>query len=141
MSIFEPSRSPWTGRMLSVLRIVAGLMFITFGTLKLFGFPPPPPGMPPIALMSELGIAAILETFGGLLILIGLFTRPVSFLLAGEMAVAYFQGHFPQSVFPTTNMGVPAILYCFIYLYFVFAGAGPWSVDAMIARSRSGNTS
>lgn len=141
MSIFEPSRSPWTGRMLSVLRIVAGLMFITFGTLKLFGFPPPPPGMPPIAPMSELGIAAILETFGGLLILIGLFTRPVSFLLAGEMAVAYFQGHFPQSVFPTTNMGVPAILYCFIYLYFVFAGAGPWSVDAMIARSRSGNTS
>lgn len=141
MSIFEPSRSPWTGRMLSVLRIVAGLMFITFGTLKLFGFPPPPPGMPPIALMSELGIAAILETFGGLLILIGLFTRPVSFLLAGEMAVAYFQGHFPQSFWPTTNMGIPAILYCFIFLYFVFSGAGAWSVDALIARSRSGNTS
>lgn len=138
MSIFEPSRSPWTGRMLSILRIVAGLMFVTFGTMKLLGFPPPPPGMPPISLMSELGLAGSLETFGGVLILIGLFTRPVSFVLAGEMAVAYFQGHFPQSFFPTTNMGTPAILYCFIFLYFVFAGAGPWSIDAMIARSKGG---
>ena len=139
MSIFEPSRSPWTGRMLSVLRIVAGLVYLSVGTMKLFGFPPPPPGMPPFGLMSELGISAILDTFGGLLILLGLFTRPVAFLLAGEMAVAYFHGHFPQSVWPTTNMGIPAILYCFIYLYFVFAGAGPWSVDAMIARSKGGN--
>jgi putative oxidoreductase len=105
--------------------------------MKLFGFPPPPPGMPPFALTSLLGISAILDTFGGLLILLGLLTRPVAFVLAGEMAVAYFSGHFPQSFWPTTNMGIPAILYCFIYLYFVFAGAGPWSVDAMIARSKS----
>jgi putative oxidoreductase len=139
MSIFEPSRSPWTGRMLSILRIVAGLVFISVGTMKLFGFPPMPPGMPPIALMSELGAAGILDTFGGLLIMLGLFTRPVAFVLAGEMAVAYFQAHFPQSFWPTTNMGIPAILYCFIFLYFVFAGAGPWSVDAMIARSKGGN--
>lgn len=139
MSIFEPSRSPWTGRMLSILRIVAGAVYITFGTMKLFNYPPMPAGMPPIQLMSQLGLAGTLEVVGGLLILIGLFTRPVSFVLAGEMAVAYFQGHFPQSFFPSVNMGTPAILYCFIFLYMVFAGAGPWSVDAMIARSKSGN--
>jgi len=137
MSIFEPSRSPWTGRMLSILRIVAGLVFLSVGTMKLLGFPPPPPGMPPFGLMSVLGVSAILDTFGGLLILLGLLTRPVAFVLAGEMAVAYFSGHFPHSFWPTTNMGIPAILYCFIYLYLVFAGAGPWSVDAMIARSKS----
>ena len=137
MSIFEPSRSPWTGRMLSILRIVAGLVYLSVGTMKLFGFPPPPPGMPPFGLTSVLGVSAILDTFGGLLILLGLLTRPVAFVLAGEMAVAYFYGHFPHSFWPTTNMGMPAILYCFIFLYFVFAGAGPWSVDAMIARSKS----
>ena len=139
MSIFEPSRSPWTGRMLSVLRIVGALVYISIGTMKLFGFPPPPPGMPPFGLLSLLGISGILDTFGGLLILLGLFTRPVSFLLAGEMAVAYFQSHLPLSFWPSTNLGAPAILYCFIYLYFVFAGAGPWSVDAMIARKKAGN--
>jgi putative oxidoreductase len=138
MSIFEPAPPPWPSRMLSVLRIVSGVVFISVGTMKLFGFPPPPPGMPPIALLSELGLAGILETVGGTAFLLGLFTRPLAFVLSGEMAVAYFQGHFPHSVFPTTNMGIPAILYCFIFLYFVFAGAGVWSVDAMIARSRSG---
>lgn len=140
MSIFEASRSPWTGRMLSLLRIVAGTVFVTFGTMKLLGFPPPPQGMPPITLMSQMGLAGILELVGGALIVLGLFTRPVSFVLAGEMAVAYFQGHYPQSFWPTTNMGTPAILYCFIFLYFVFSGAGPWSVDAMIARSKGGRT-
>jgi putative oxidoreductase len=139
MSIFEPSRSPWTGRMLSLLRIVSGTVFVTFGTMKLFNYPPMPTGMPPIQLMSQLGLAGTLEVVGGALILIGLLTRPVSFVLAGEMAVAYFQGHFPQSFFPSVNNGTPAILYCFIFLYLVFAGAGPWSVDAMIARSKSGN--
>lgn len=125
--------------MLSILRIVAGTVFITFGTMKLFNFPPLPAGMPPIPLMSQLGLAGTLESIGGLLIIIGLFTRPVAFVLAGEMAVAYFQGHYPKSFWPTTNMGTPAILYCFIFLYFVFAGAGPWSVDAMIARSKGGS--
>jgi putative oxidoreductase len=138
MSIFEPSPSPWTGRMLSILRIVAGSVFFTHGTQKLFGIPPLPQGMPPIEWMSQAGIAGILEVFGGLLIILGLFTRPVSFVLAGEMAVAYFQVHFPQSFWPSVNGGEPAILYCFIFLYFVFAGAGPWSIDAMIARSRAG---
>jgi putative oxidoreductase len=140
MSIFEPSRSPWRGRMLSVLRIVCGAVFISFGTMKLFNYPPLPQGMPPISLMSQMGLAGTLEVVGGLLILIGLLTRPVSFVLAGEMAVAYFQGHFPQSFWPSVNMGSPAILFCFIYLYLAFAGAGPWSVDAMIARSKGGST-
>jgi putative oxidoreductase len=126
--------------MLSILRIVAGTVFITFGTMKLFNFPPLPQGMPPIALITQLGLAGVLETVGGLLLILGLLTRPVSFVLAGEMAVAYFQGHFPRSFWPTTNMGTPAILYCFIFLYFVFAGAGPWSLDAMIARSKGGST-
>jgi putative oxidoreductase len=138
MSIFEPSRSPWTRRMLSILRIVAALVYMSVGTMKLFGFPPPPPGMPPFGLMSMLGISGILDTFGGLLILLGLLTRPVAFVLAGEMAVAYFHGHYPMSFWPTTNMGIPAILYCFFYLYLMFAGAGPWSLDAMIARSKGG---
>ena len=139
MSIFEPSRSPWTGRMLSILRIVSGLVFITFGTMKLFNYPPMPQGMPPIPLMSQMGLAGVLEVFGGLLIVLGLLTRPVAFILSGEMAVAYFQGHYPQSFWPSVNMGTPAILYCFVFLYFVFAGAGPWSLDAMIARSKGGN--
>jgi putative oxidoreductase len=95
--------------------------------------------MPPIQLMSQLGLAGTLEFIGGSLMLIGLFTRPVAFLLSGEMAVAYFQGHYPQSFWPTTNMGTPAILYCFLFLYFVFAGAGTWSADAVIARSKGGN--
>ena len=139
MSIFEPSRSPWTGRMLSILRIVAALVFITFGTMKVFNYPPLPQGMPPIPLMSQAGFAGILEIVGGTLLVLGLFTRPVSFILSGEMAVAYFQGHYPMSFWPSINQGTPAILYCFIFLYFVFAGAGPWSLDAMIARSKGGN--
>ena len=139
MSIFEPSRSPWTGRMLSILRIVAGLVFITFGTMKLFDYPPLPQGTPPITLMSQAGLAGILEVVGGPLIVLGLLTRPVSFILSGEMAVAYFQGHYPMSFWPPINQGTPAILYCFIFLYFVFAGAGPWSLDAMIARRKAAN--
>lgn len=141
MSIFEPAPPPWTSRILSVLRIVAGLVFLMAGTMKLFGFPPPPSGMPamptiPGVPMWEMELAGILETFGGAAILLGLFTRPVAFLLAGEMAVAYFQVQFPLSVFPTSNGGVPTVLFCFIFLYFVFAGGGAWSLDAMIARSK-----
>lgn len=122
--------------MLSVLRIVSGVVFITFGTMKLFNIPPMPPGVPPFDLMSQMGIAGILETFGGLAFVFSIYTRPIAFILSGEMAVAYFQGHFPQSFWPTANMGVPAILYCFIFLYFVFSGAGVWSIDAVLARSK-----
>src|SRR6266545_4237670 len=115
MSIFEAS--PWATRMLGVFRIVAGLVFVSAGTTKLFGYPPSPVPLPPIHLMSQMGIGGILEAFGGLAIVLGLFTRPVAFVLAGEMAVAYFQFHFPQSFFPTVNNGIPAVLYCFLFLY------------------------
>jgi putative oxidoreductase len=130
--IFEPS--PLSRRMLGVLRIVAGLVFITYGTMKLIGYPPSPQPMPAFDLMSEHGIAGMLETFGGMAILIGLLTRPVAFILAGEMAVAYFQVHFPRSPFPSINQGTPAVLFCFLFLYLAFAGAGAWSVDALIAQ-------
>jgi putative oxidoreductase len=136
MSIFEPAPPPWPSRMLSVFRIVAGLIFMSAGTAILFGCPPSPMPMPPTPLMSQLGLGAILEIVGGLAIVLGVFTRPVAFVLAGEMAVAYFQFHFPSSFWPTTNNGVPAVLYCFLFLYLTFAGAGTWSIDAMIARSK-----
>jgi len=142
MSIFEPAPPPWPGRMLAVLRIVAGVVFISFGTMKMFGFPPPPPNvMPPFNVFSQIGLAAILEVFGGTAIVLGVFTRPVAFVLAGEMAVAYFQFHFPTSVYPPVNMGTPAILYCFIFLYLVAAGPGAWSVDGVIARGRESRLS
>lgn len=121
----------WAPQLRSVLRIVAASIFIVSGTMKLFAFPA---GIPPdggtVELMSQIGIGAILELFGGALLLVGLFTRPVAFVLSGEMAVAYFQFHFPQNFWPTINGGIPAILYCFIWLYFSAAGAGPWSLDA-----------
>ena len=137
MSIFEPSSSAWTSRMQSILRIIAGLMFIFAGTMKVFNYPPMPPEQPPVELMSQVGIGGLMEVIGGALFAIGLFTRPVSFILAGEMAVAYFQFHAPSHFLPTVNQGVPAVLYCFIFLYYMFAGAGVWSVDALIARRRS----
>ena len=122
--------SSWGPYLQSVLRIVAAFMFILAGTTKLFAFPA---GVPPdggtIPLMSQIGLGAILEAFGGGLLLVGLFTRPVAFLLAGEMAVAYFQFHAQQGFWPTMNGGVPAVLYCFIWLYFSAGGAGPWSLD------------
>lgn len=135
--IFEPSPSPWTGRMLAVFRIVAGLIFISAGTMKVFGYPPGPPDMPPFDPLTQVGFGALLEVVGGLAIVLGLLTRPVAFVLAGEMAVAYWQFHAPASIFPTVNQGIPAILYCFLFLYLTFAGAGPWSLDALLARSRA----
>jgi putative oxidoreductase len=121
--------------MLSVLRIVVGLSYMMHGTQKLFAFPTAIPGLV-FDPMTQLGVAGILETFGGFAILLGLFTRPIALLLAGEMAVAYFTAHFPKSIHPLVNQGEPAVLYCFIYLYLMFAGAGPWSIDAMISRSK-----
>lgn len=124
-----------TPYMQSLLRIAASLMFILAGTMKLFAFPM---GMPPdnstANLFTQVGIGGILEAFGGALLLVGLFTRPVAFILAGEMAVAYFQFHAPQGFWPTMNGGVAAILYCFIWLYFSAAGAGPWSIDSILRK-------
>ena len=131
----------WSGfapELRSVLRIVAALMFLQAGTMKLFGWPIGMPGGATAPLMSQVGIGALLEAVGGFLLLIGLFTRPVAFVLAGEMAVAYFQFHFPQGFWPIVNQGQPAVLYCFIWLYFSAAGAGPWSVDASRGSGRGG---
>jgi putative oxidoreductase len=124
----------WAPRTLSVLRIMTGLLFLEHGTQKLLGFPPSDHSAP--ALLSLIGVQGVLELIGGFLILIGLFTRPVAFILAGDMAVAYFMAHAPKSFFPTLNGGQLAILFCFVFLYFVFAGAGPWSADAQLPRSR-----
>jgi putative oxidoreductase len=114
-----------------VLRIVAALLFMLAGAMKLFGFPA---GMPPdgstARLLSEAGFGGVLEVFGGAFVLVGLCTRPVAFVLSGEMAVAYFQFHFPQGFWPVMNGGSPAALFCFVWLYFSAAGAGPWSLDA-----------
>jgi putative oxidoreductase len=125
----------WAPRILSVLRIITGLLFIEHGTMKLFNFPPSDMFAGGIELVSLTGLAAILELVGGALIVLGLFTRPVAFILSGEMAVAYFMAHAPSSFFPTINGGESAILFCFIFLYLACAGAGPWSVDA--ARSKA----
>jgi putative oxidoreductase len=126
--------------MLSVLRIVSALLFMQHGAQKLFGFPPSGTPVPsaPFALFSQTGIAGVLEFFGGLLLLVGLLTRPVAFILSGEMAVAYFKSHAPRGVFPILNRGELAALFCFLFLYFVFAGGGRWSLDALLVRRRSG---
>jgi putative oxidoreductase len=126
----------WAPQLLSLFRIVTAFLFMQVGTAKLFAFPGaimPGGGTAPVASLA--GIAGILEAFGGALILAGLFTRPVAFLLSGEMAVAYFYGHAAQSFWPILNQGAPAALYAFLFLYLSAAGAGPWSLDALRPRS------
>jgi putative oxidoreductase len=112
---------------LAALRIIAALLFIAHGTSKLFGWPSA--GMQP-PLMSLFGLAAIIEVVGGVLLVLGLFTRIVAFILAGEMAVAYFMAHSPKDFFPINNGGEAAVLFCFVFLYLIFSGPGAWSVDA-----------
>ncbi len=120
--------------MLSVVRIVAALIFMAHGTQKILGFPASDMN-PPIFTMF--GIAGLLELVGGALLVIGLFTRPVAFVMSGLMAFAYFIAHAPQSFFPALNGGDAAILYCFFFLYLVFSGPGPISVDALRSRPNS----
>ena len=117
----------WAPRALAVLRIVAALIFMEHGTQKLFGFPPSDRPQPELFSLS--GLAGVLEFFGGIMLVLGLFTRPVAFILSGEMAVAYWMAHAPQSFFPVLNGGDAAILYCFVFLYLVAAGPGAWSLD------------
>ncbi|KKB11205.1 DoxX family protein [Devosia geojensis] len=117
--------SAYAPQALAVLRIVTALLFIEHGTQKFFGFPAPFP----VPLDAMLTVAGVLELVGGILILVGFFTRPVAFVLSGFMAVAYWMGHAPMGFWPIVNMGEGAILYCFIFLYFVFAGPGAWSVN------------
>jgi putative oxidoreductase len=125
----ENNLNPWAPKVLSILRIVAALLFVEHGAMKLFGFPQPM-GMP-IEIFSIFGIAGILEFFGGLILAVGLFSRLVAFILSGEMAFAYFMEHLPKSFYPAINMGDGAILFCFIFFYIAFAGPGPWSIDAL----------
>lgn len=132
----RPIETIWGPRMLSVLRIMAALLFLAHGTQKLLGFPASG-GMPDPFTMGW--IAGVLELVGGTLLVVGLFTRPVAFVLSGMMAVAYFIAHAPQSFFPVLNGGDAAILFCFVFLYLVFAGPGPWSIDARRNTSAHGN--
>lgn len=113
---------------LAALRIMAALLFIEHGTQKLLGFPPPANGTLPDA-FTLAWVAGVLEAVGGLLLLLGLFTRPVAFVLSGQMAVAYFMAHAPWNFYPALNGGDAAILFCFIFLYLVFAGPGALSLD------------
>lgn len=117
----------WAPRVLSILRIVAALIFFEHGTQKLLGFPP---ADSETAFLSLSWVAGAFELVGGLFLILGLFTRPVAFILSGMMAVAYWLVHAPQSFFPVQNGGNAAILYCFVFLYLAFAGGGPWSLDA-----------
>ena len=130
--------SAWTPKLLSVLRIMAAFLFIQYGTTKLFAWP----GAvmlngATVQVASLIGVAAVLETFGGLLLLAGLFTRPVAFLFAGEMAAAYFMGHARRGFWPVLNQGVSAVLFCFVWLYISAAGPGPWSLDALMRRTEA----
>jgi putative oxidoreductase len=125
--------------MLSILRIVVGLLFLEHGTSKVLGFPagpmhPAAPHAMPHYLQVLADISGPMELIGGALIALGLLTRPVAFLLSGEMAVAYFTAHFPRGFYPLVNQGEAAVLYCFVFLYFVFSGPGVVSIDAMLRR-------
>ena len=136
MFLFRAASPLWQSRMLSVLRIFAGALLFFHGTQKMFGYPPGQSGATPYVLLSLNGVAGILETFGGPLLVLGLLTRPVAFLLSGEMAVAYFKAHAPRGFLPIVNRGELAGILSIIYLYLVFAGAGVWSLDHLIARRR-----
>jgi len=122
-----PIPPQWTPYLHGVLRIVVALLFITHGTQKLFGVPEGPMGTVPLA--SKLGVAAVLEIVGGLAALLGLWLRPIAFLLSGEMAFAYFTAHAPRAFWPLLNGGEPAVLYCFIWFFFAAAGPGALSVE------------
>jgi putative oxidoreductase len=123
----NPLIAEWTPRLLSIVRIVVALLFMQHGLQKLFGLLAGP-FQPPM--FSLLWFAAIIELLGGVLLLVGLFSRVAAFIMSGEMAVAYFMVHFPKSFFPAINGGDAAVLFCFVFLYLAAAGPGPWSIDA-----------
>jgi putative oxidoreductase len=124
----------WSPQLLSVLRVVAALLYLLHGTQKLFAIPPSAPGAT-VELASRLGAAGVIEVVGGLLILLGLFTRPAAFICSGEMAFAYFLAHAPRGPLPIGNGGEVPVLYCFIFLYLAAAGGGAWSLDALRSRA------
>ncbi len=122
-----------------LLRVTAGFLFLEHGGQKLFGWFGGVGGHPgmTVPLLSRMGLAGTIEFFGGVLVLLGLLTRPAAFVMAGEMAVAYFTVHFKMGFWPIINKGEPAILYCFIFLFFAAHGGGPWSLDALLFRRRA----
>ncbi|MDP2036369.1 MAG: DoxX family protein [Ignavibacteria bacterium] len=120
----------------SLLRITSAFMFIQSGTMKLFSFPIGMPEGVTAGLFSQIWIGGVLELVGGALLLLGLYARPVAFILSGEMAVAYFQFHAQQNFWQIINGGIPAVLYCFIWLYFSATGSGPWSVDSLLLKRK-----
>ncbi|HJU21967.1 MAG TPA: DoxX family protein [Casimicrobiaceae bacterium] len=129
MRISDSFVDAWSGRVLSILRIIVAFLFMTHGMGKLFAFPIPAPNR--FHLASLIGVAGLLEFFGGVLLLIGLFTRPVAFILSGEMAFAYFLAHAPHGFWPIINHGELAVVYCFVFLYLAVAGGGVYSLDAL----------
>jgi putative oxidoreductase len=126
--------APWTPQLLSVLRIVSGLLLLQFGTAKILKFPAHE-YFQSVEIASLYGIAGLIELAGGALLVAGLFTRLVAFILAGEMAFAYFLDHAPHSFFPIVNDGTLAVLFCFVFLYLAAAGPGAWSIDSYLARA------
>ena len=132
MSDIGSSWSKWSPALLSLLRIVVAFLFMEHGMMKLFGYPGA--GDHKVELMSLMGLAGVLETFGGALILLGLFTRPIAFILSGEMAFAYFMVHVKGGFWPLLNQGEAAVFYCFVFLYFSAAGGGPYSLDRMLRK-------
>jgi putative oxidoreductase len=135
MSSFEAFCARWSPQVLSILRIMIGLLYMEHGTSKYLGLPASQTtGVNPMTLS---GIGGMLELVGGALIVVGLFTRPVAFLLSGEMAVAYFVAHAPRGFFPLTNGGELAIVYCFVFLYLACAGGGAWSIDHLRGRGEA----
>ena len=124
----------WRPQFLSILRIVTALLFIVHGTSKILGIPDTSMSFPPP--WTLFWIAGMLELVGGLLLLVGFLSRPVAFMLAGEMAIAYWMIHAPESIYPVVNRGEAAVLFCFIFLYIFFAGAGPWSIDCWLQKRR-----
>jgi putative oxidoreductase len=125
--IGEKLETIWAPRVLGIVRVASALIFMEHGTQKLLGFPPS--ANPSPALFSLYGFAGTLEIVGGMLLVLGLFTRPVAFILSGEMAFAYWTGHAPRNIFPILNGGDASILYCLLFLYLAFAGGGVWSLD------------
>ena len=131
--VSQSFRATWTPRLLSILRIIVGLLFLEHGLSKYFGFPGPTPAS--FHAVSLLGLAGAIEIIASVLVMIGLFTRPAAFVASGEMAVAYFMVHFQKSFFPLLNGGDAAVLFCFVFLFLALEGAGPWSIDAMRERA------
>jgi putative oxidoreductase len=136
MTTLDSFYAAWTPRLLSVLRIVAAFLFIAHGAQKLFGFLAPTGAAVPPA-FSQMWVGGVLEFFGGISLLVGLFTRPVAFILSGMMAVGYFQMHAPAGFWPLQNKGELAVVYCFLFLFLSVAGGGSWSVDRLFQRGAS----